>query len=923
MKLDLHDEQLLTSPFDMKRTFLLLLGIAISLTLQAQRISHRFVNVSMPEALSWINKQSQGTTINFIYDELEDFQITADIKNKSVIEAINTLIGFYPVKATQTETYGDGINLPKDYHHTYISVECMQKMIYNYKGIVYDNHNQPLPYANIILLNPQDSTYINGGVSNESGVFVVPCNAKNVMARISYVGYQTEYKLCMDGHIGSIHLRPTSKNLNAVVVKGEKPLVTYRGDRLVADIKGSILSKGNNGESILRLLPGVWAEKGNVSINGNSGTKIYIGDRQIHLSNNDLSTYLKSIRSEDIDKIEIIAHPSAEYEAEGQGGIIRILLKAQAQGAELNLGTNLGLTEWKQVAPSGSFSYHKGKWGFSITGNGTAWSRGKNKTFNHVELKDKDILYETPNRGVSNLRDANLSLSISYEINQKNTLLLDANWTKSRNKTQNEASTNITQKQVPLGDSETFVTDETTYNHASEIQQTDMHLHQRQHSGQFALSANYTHHFDAEGKRSLKVMVDAAKQYSAGNDQQYHYVNYDSNGQEISKEYQRQYIPSDYQIYSGEVRYTHNTLHAGQWMLGGKLSYTDFGNSLICYDEQGNDIYGQGYAYGYGEALEAIYLKYQLNKPLWDLIIGLRGEIDVPGSIKSKDKKGDTPYLKFDMDAKCDLFPSIYLTRRLGTQHALTLSYSRRTQRINYRNLLPERYHESKYEIVQGNPTLRPDYPNEVAFSYTLKGKYMLGAECSWSDNGFNANIQSTMEDGVPMYISTFRDGMKSRKLYFYLNAPLTIHKGWTMSLRPWGMARRESIEKQNTKSFCYGIVANQTITLPEDTRLTLLYIAKSDIKNGNYEELATNNLHVTLAKSFCHDHWTLSLQAYNLFYKNCLKMRYTMKDVYQTRKLINTCPSVYLTANYNIHWGKQKRNARIEHSNNEERGRL
>lgn len=143
------------------------------------------------------------------------------------------------------------------------------------------------------------------------------------------------------------------------------------------------------------------------------------------------------------------------------------------------------------------------------------------------------------------------------------------------------------------------------------------------------------------------------------------------------------------------------------------------------------------------------------------------------------------------------------------------------------------------------------------------------------------------------------------------------------MNFRPWGAVRRESIEDFKTKSFCYGIVTNQIFTLPDDTRLTLLYIVKSDIKNGNYEELATNNLHVTLTKSFCHDHWTASLAAYNLFYKNALKMRYTMQEVYQTRKVITSCPYISLNVNYNIHWGKQKRNARIEHSNNEERGRL
>ncbi len=163
----------------MKRTIILLFCMAIFLVMQAQhntlQVSHRFVNTSMPEALSWLDKQSDDITINFIYDELEDFKVTTDIRKKSIPEAIQALIGFYPIRATVTETYGDGITLPKEYHHQYISVECTQKMTYHYKGTVYDNNNQPLPFANIILLNTQDSTYLNGGVSNESGVFVIPC----------------------------------------------------------------------------------------------------------------------------------------------------------------------------------------------------------------------------------------------------------------------------------------------------------------------------------------------------------------------------------------------------------------------------------------------------------------------------------------------------------------------------------------------------------------------------------------------------------------------------------------------------------------------------------------------------------------------------------------------------------------------------
>lgn len=903
----------------MKAIYLLWFCLCSSLATNAQQITHRFDNVTMPEALSWLDKKSNDITINFIYDELEDFKVTTDIKHKSITEAIQALIGFYPIKATVTTVNGDGITLPKSYHHTYISVECMQKTTYHYKGIVYDNHNQPLPYANIALLNAQDSTYQNGGVSNESGVFVVPCDAKKVIARISYVGFKTLMKVCTDGKVGNITLMPTSKNLNAVIVKGEKPLVAYHGDRLIADIKGSVLSKGFTGESLLQQLPGVWAENGNVSINGQSGTKIYIGDRLVQLAGNDLSTYLKGIRSENIDKVEIIAHPSAEYDAEGQGGIIRILLKDKEQGAELNMRSMFGIAQYYAISPKSQFAFHQGKWSIDVSANGIAWNKGIDDINNNVVLKDKGLTYNTPSHCVSHTQNINMEVSIGYAFDPKNELLLNGILSMAKSRFQNEASTRIERAASMEPEKE-----ETTSLESQSIQQTDMFLKQKSHNKQFFLSGNYTHLFDKNGNRNLKLMADVARQYSYGNQQDYHYINYDKDGQEVSKEFMGQNIPSQFSIFSFESRYTHTTENSGQWIFGAKGSYTKIENGLKYHDESGKAIENKGYYYGLWELLYAAYAKYQISRKTWDLTLGLRGEADIPHYLEFKSKENQFfPDANLNIKGTYDLFPSIYYTKRFSDIHSLSLSYSRRTQRVSYRNLLPERYHDSKYEISEGNPNIRPDYPNELAMTYTLRGKYMFGTEYTWSNNGFNAQIKSIMEEGVPTYVSTFTDGLRSRRLYFYLNAPITICKWWKMNLRPWGMYRKEMTEDLKTESFCYGIVSNQMFTLPHDYRFTLLYIAKSTIKNGNYEELATNNLHATFSKSFCHDHWTLSLNAYNLFYKNNLKMRYTMKDVLQTRKINASSPTVYLNINYNLQWGKQKKRITLQHSNEEERGRL
>ena len=75
----------------------------------------------------------------------------------------------------------------------------------------------------------RDSSYVNGGVSNLSGDFVIPVHQKQVIARFSYVGYKTQYKRVNVGKMGSIRLFRDAYTLNKVVVKAYKPFVPTQG----------------------------------------------------------------------------------------------------------------------------------------------------------------------------------------------------------------------------------------------------------------------------------------------------------------------------------------------------------------------------------------------------------------------------------------------------------------------------------------------------------------------------------------------------------------------------------------------------------------------------------------------------------------------------------------------------------------------
>ena len=148
-----------------------------------RRISRQYNNVSLSDALSQLAEQQTDYTIMFLYNELEDFRITTTINRKTLPEAIRQMIGFYPIRVTTN----------KDEGGKKFFVECVQKADTRYKGTIIDEKGQPIAYANIALLSPPDSTLIAGGVSNESGYFVIPCEKKPVLARISFIGYKTNY----------------------------------------------------------------------------------------------------------------------------------------------------------------------------------------------------------------------------------------------------------------------------------------------------------------------------------------------------------------------------------------------------------------------------------------------------------------------------------------------------------------------------------------------------------------------------------------------------------------------------------------------------------------------------------------------------------------------------------------------------------
>ena len=226
----------------MKRLSFILLSCAIVSVCWAQKITHNFQDVSLSNALKFIQSQTTNYDLIFIYDELEDFRVTTHVQHKSVLDAIQQLVGFYPVRVVKS---GE--------HEIYL--ECTHKANRYLKGTIIDEAGQPVAYANVYLLHPSDSTVIGGGVSNEAGYFAVPYDTEPVLVRISYIGYKTIYRLCDRENIGTIRMRPDNYTLNGVVVQGERPKLVLQGNSLLMNVEGTVMERMGTAEDVLTRVP--------------------------------------------------------------------------------------------------------------------------------------------------------------------------------------------------------------------------------------------------------------------------------------------------------------------------------------------------------------------------------------------------------------------------------------------------------------------------------------------------------------------------------------------------------------------------------------------------------------------------------------------------------------------------------------------
>lgn len=317
------------------------------LAMSAQHIQRNYHNRSMSDVLIDLDKASKRYKISFIYNELEDFTVTQNVKTANIPDAIRKVIGFYPMQMTM----GDSL----------ITVECIRKSERKLIGRLIDHHYLPVEFANIQLLNPKDSSFLCGGVSNANGDFVIPCQQKQALMKVSFVGYKTICKLVPIARIGNVRMQANSYLLKGVTVEAAR--VVEKVDRQIIFPTKEQVKTASNGYDLLDnlSLPTIIVNRAERKILSLKG-----GDVQIRI--NDVKASMQDVlalQPDEVTKVEFINVPGLKYGDSNLDAVINYQVRRRYAGYVGGVSTMQG-TKAGFNNSDGYFKYNVKKSEFSI-----------------------------------------------------------------------------------------------------------------------------------------------------------------------------------------------------------------------------------------------------------------------------------------------------------------------------------------------------------------------------------------------------------------------------------------------------------------------------------------------------------------------------------------------------------------------------
>ncbi len=276
----------------MIRIVTLIAAVISVLTVNAEIFSFRFNSTSLPKAIQKIMEEHPELDINFIYNELENYQTSSTVNADNAYDALRQLVGLNPVTVTKSEN---------SYY-----IEALQHGKYVYTGRAIGRDGEPVVAATVMLLAPKDSTVLTYGITDDHGHFTIPCDRMGILAKLSCMGYKTTHKRSDSFDVGTILMTELPMQLKSVTVEGE--YASLLSDRSIYRPTQRQKNASQNAIDLLKQMgiPQIRVNPITNVVTNNAGLEVAMFINYLPAS----SEELEGLRTLDVKRVEYIEFPT-------------------------------------------------------------------------------------------------------------------------------------------------------------------------------------------------------------------------------------------------------------------------------------------------------------------------------------------------------------------------------------------------------------------------------------------------------------------------------------------------------------------------------------------------------------------------------------------------------------------------------------
>jgi len=726
-------------------------------------------------------------------------------------------------------------------------------------GKVVAADGSPVGLANILLLQAKDSQLVKGTMTSSAGEYLINnVDSGAYFLRYTAVGFQecnspvfTITPGQNNGEMGSRTLVPNNRQLKEVVVQAAKPLFQQEPAGIVINVASSIVNKGSSVLQVLERSPGVYVDHqtSNLVMNGKEGVRVMINGKLLQLPLAQVFNLLNGMSADNIEKIELLTTPPAQYDAEGNAGLINIVLKKNRKA-----GTNgsLSLTAgygWRekgtaslQLSNNTNISSLYGSYTFSHDRSYSDWF-APSYADDPVLGGPETVQYWSKTKPVYDNHDA--TLGADFRLNPKTTIGGNVSF----NYSHVSSLTNNLGEYTILPDSLLVMNAAISAKNDWVNVLNSIYLEKKLKEGE-KINFNFDYlYYHNNNPTNIQSFFSGRKGEPAvtNNDTlfspyQQGFANTKINVEVLKADYTRQ-LSKNARLDAG-VKGT-NTLSSNLSGMRILLSGAWINRNNNNDNTRVKEVIGAGYV--------SLNLK---PDPTVNIVAGVRYEYSQTTMDSSL-----THITVIDRKLS-KLFPNLSLTKKLNDHSNLDFSYSKRISRPSYNDLASYMTYNDPLSVITGNPSLLPTVTNIVKVGYNYKG-YAFSILASRDDNPIIRYQFITGPNKQLIYVSPVNMRFQDN-LSLHANLPFKITAWWSMNYGLTGGYRKFQLQHTRdhvTKAyFAYSLNGSQNFSLPLKFSLEISGWYNSASYDGSKKVFGFGAMNAGLKKELNNDKGVIQL---------------------------------------------------------------